>query len=124
MRDGELPFAVDNLRFFAGAARSLTARGRRVQRRATRRCCVRRPAGTVAAITPWNFPLIMAIWKVGAALAAGCTGGAQARTHHAAVVAAPRRARGRGGTARTGRFGVVTGGAEVGEALVTDPAST
>jgi acyl-CoA reductase-like NAD-dependent aldehyde dehydrogenase len=34
---------------------------------------LRRPAGVVAAITPWNFPLLLACWKIGPALAAGCT---------------------------------------------------
>jgi betaine-aldehyde dehydrogenase len=73
MRDGELPFAIDNLRFFAGAARSLDGTGAGVLSAGYTSLLVRRPVGVVGAITPWNFPLIMAIWKLGAALAAGNT---------------------------------------------------
>jgi len=71
--DGELPFALDNLRFFAGAARSVhgTATGRFT--RGYTSLIARDPVGVVGAITPWNFPLVMAIWKAGPALAAGCT---------------------------------------------------
>lgn len=73
MRDGELPFAVDNLRFFAAGARSLHGSAAGEFNAGYTSMLLRRPVGTVAAITPWNFPLIMAIWKVGAALAAGCS---------------------------------------------------
>lgn len=120
MRDGELPFAVDNLRFFAAAARSLEGTAAGVVSAGFTSMLVRRPVGVVAAITPWNFPLVMAVWKAGAALAAGCS-----------VVLKPAPA-----TPSTSLrlaelalqagipadvFTVVTGDAEVGEALVTDP---
>ena len=71
--DGELPFAVDNLRFFAGAARSVGGTGTGRFTRGYTSLITREPVGVVGAITPWNFPLIMAIWKLGPALAAGCT---------------------------------------------------
>lgn len=71
--DSDIPFAVDNLRFFAGAARVMDgiasaeyiADGTSILRR--------EPIGVVAAITPWNYPLMMAVWKAGPALAAGNT---------------------------------------------------
>jgi betaine-aldehyde dehydrogenase len=69
----ELPMCVDNLRFFAGAARVLEGRatGEYVEGRTS---LVRRePVGVCAQITPWNYPLMMAMWKIGPALAAGCT---------------------------------------------------
>jgi betaine-aldehyde dehydrogenase len=71
MREGELPFAIDNVRFFAGAARSVagSAAGRFSQGYTS--MIQRRPVGVVAAIAPWNFPLIMAVWKLAPALAAG-----------------------------------------------------
>jgi betaine-aldehyde dehydrogenase len=69
--DGELPFAADNLRFFAGAARSLDGTGAGVFSEGFTSVLTRRPVGVVAGITPWNFPLIMAVWKAGPALAAG-----------------------------------------------------
>ncbi len=71
--EGELPFALDNLRFFAGAARSLAGTGTGSFTRGYTSLITRAPVGVVGAITPWNFPLIMAIWKLGPALAAGCT---------------------------------------------------
>ncbi|HWV85937.1 MAG TPA: aminobutyraldehyde dehydrogenase [Capillimicrobium sp.] len=72
-RDGELPFAVDNVRFFAGAARSLAGTGAGRFSAGYTSMLTRRPAGVVGAIAPWNFPLIMAVWKLGPALAAGCS---------------------------------------------------
>jgi betaine-aldehyde dehydrogenase len=71
MRDGELPFALDNLRFFAGAGRSLEGTGAGQLSTGYTSLLLRRPIGVVGAITPWNFPFIMAIWKVGAAIAGG-----------------------------------------------------
>jgi len=72
-RGDELPVMADNLRFFAGAARLLEgkAAGEYVSGYTS---FVRREAiGPVAQITPWNYPLMMAIWKIGPALAAGNT---------------------------------------------------
>jgi len=71
--DDEIPFGADNLRFFGGAGRTMqgSAAGEYVERRTS---IVRRePVGVVGQITPWNYPLMMAIWKIGPALAAGCT---------------------------------------------------
>ena len=71
--EDEIPMCADNLRFFAGAARNLEgkAAGEYVERRTS---FVRRePTGVVGQITPWNYPLMMAIWKIGPAFAAGCT---------------------------------------------------
>ena len=69
--DGELPFAADNLRFFAGSARSLEGTGAGVLSQGYTSMIVRRPVGVVGAIAPWNFPFVMGVWKVGPALAAG-----------------------------------------------------
>ena len=70
-RDGELPFAVDNLKYFAAAARSLDGTGAGVLSEGYTSMLIKRPIGIVGSIAPWNFPLIMAIWKFGPALAAG-----------------------------------------------------
>ena len=70
-RDGELPFAIDNLRFFASAARSLEGTGAGILSAGYTSMLVKRPLGVIGSIAPWNFPLIMAIWKFGPALAAG-----------------------------------------------------
>ena len=69
----ELAFAVDNLRFFAGGARLLEGRAAGEYLSGYTSMLRRDPAGVVAAITPWNYPLMMAVWKLGPALAAGCT---------------------------------------------------
>ena len=70
-RDGELPFAIDNLKYFAAAARSLDGTGAGVLSEGYTSMLIKRPIGVVGSIAPWNFPLIMAIWKFGPALAAG-----------------------------------------------------
>ena len=67
----DLPFISDNLRFFAGAARLLEGRSTGEYVRGTTSWTRREPLGVVAQIAPWNYPLMMAIWKIGPALAAG-----------------------------------------------------
>ena len=69
---GDLPFTVDNLRFFAAAARD--THGQHAGEYMTGYTSIyrREPVGVVGQITPWNYPLMMAIWKIGPALAAGC----------------------------------------------------
>lgn len=72
-RDDEMPLTIDTFRFFAGAARTMTgsAAGEYV---AGHTSMIRRdPVGPVAAIAPWNYPLMMAAWKLAAPIAAGCT---------------------------------------------------
>ena len=72
-RDDEMPLTIDTFRFFAGAARTMTgsAAGEYVEGHTS---MIRRdPVGPVAAIAPWNYPLMMAAWKLAAPIAAGCT---------------------------------------------------
>jgi betaine-aldehyde dehydrogenase len=71
--DDEIPFMCDNLRFFAGAARlpEGQASGEYIEGHTS--IIRREPVGPVGQITPWNYPLMMAIWKIGPALAAGCS---------------------------------------------------
>ncbi|MGH9464245.1 MAG: gamma-aminobutyraldehyde dehydrogenase, partial [Thermoanaerobaculia bacterium] len=69
----EIPFIVDNLRFFAGAARCLEGRAAGEYLAGYTSMIRREPIGVVASIAPWNYPLMMAAWKVGPALAAGNT---------------------------------------------------
>ena len=70
---GDIPFAVDNLRFFASAARD--THGSHAGEFMTGYTSIyrREPVGVVGQIAPWNYPLMMAAWKIGPALAAGCT---------------------------------------------------
>ncbi|HXF98110.1 MAG TPA: gamma-aminobutyraldehyde dehydrogenase [Gaiellaceae bacterium] len=67
----EMPFSADNLRFFAGAARTLEGKSAAEYVEGYTSMIRREPLGIVAGITPWNYPLMMAVWKMGPALAAG-----------------------------------------------------
>ncbi len=69
----EIPFIVDNLRFFAGAARCLEGRAAGEYLAGYTSIIRREPVGVVGLIAPWNYPLMMAVWKIGPALAAGNT---------------------------------------------------
>jgi betaine-aldehyde dehydrogenase len=118
--DGELPFAGDNLRFFAGSGRSLEGTGAGILSHGYTSMLVRRPIGVVGSIAPWNFPLVMAIWKIGPALAAGntvvikpapSTPGTTLRLAELAIEAG----------LPAGVLNVVTGGSDVGAAIVRDP---
>lgn len=120
VRDGEIPFAVDNLRFFASQARSLEGTAAASLTAGYTSLMVRKPLGVVAGIAPWNFPLIMAVWKFGPALAVG---------NSAIIKPAPQTP---GTTLRLGELAlesglpagllnVVTGGADVGQLLSSHP---
>src|SRR5881398_3037607 len=69
----ELPPCVDHLRFFAGAARVLDGKATGEYMRGYTSMLRREPLGVVGGITPWNYPLMMAVWKFSPALAAGNT---------------------------------------------------
>ncbi|WP_459643014.1 aminobutyraldehyde dehydrogenase [Kineococcus sp. NUM-3379] len=70
-RAEELPPAVDQLRFFAGAARVLEGRAAGEYLAGHTSWVRREPVGVVGQVTPWNYPLMMAVWKIAPALAAG-----------------------------------------------------
>jgi 1-pyrroline dehydrogenase len=67
----EMPFSADNIRFFAGAARVLEGKSAGEYIKGYTSIIRREPLGIVAGICPWNYPLMMAVWKFGPALAAG-----------------------------------------------------
>jgi 1-pyrroline dehydrogenase len=69
----EVPFMVDNLRFFAGACRCMEGKAAGEYLAGYTSMIRREPVGVVGSIAPWNYPLMMAVWKVGPALAAGNT---------------------------------------------------
>jgi succinate-semialdehyde dehydrogenase / glutarate-semialdehyde dehydrogenase len=70
---GEVAMAVDHLRWFAEEARRAYGRVVPSQVDDKRHLVVKSPVGAVGAISPWNFPLVLAVRKVAPALAAGCT---------------------------------------------------
>jgi aminobutyraldehyde dehydrogenase len=67
----EIPICSDNLRFFAGAGRLLEGKSAGEYMRGYTSMIRREPLGIVGGICPWNYPLMMAVWKLGPALAAG-----------------------------------------------------
>jgi 1-pyrroline dehydrogenase len=69
----EIPVVVDNLRFFAGAARTMQAQAAGEYMQGYTSMLRREAIGVVGQVAPWNYPLMMAGWKIGPALAAGNT---------------------------------------------------
>ena len=69
----DVPLTIDNLRFFAAAARNLEGKASGEYLEGLTSTIRREPIGVCASIAPWNYPLNMAAWKIGPALAAGNT---------------------------------------------------
>ena len=69
----EIPPMIDQIRFFAGAARLLEGRSAGEYMRGHTSMIRREPIGVVGQVTPWNYPMMMAIWKWAPAIAAGNT---------------------------------------------------
>jgi betaine-aldehyde dehydrogenase len=69
----EIPPMVDQLRFFAGAARILEGKGAAEYMAGHTSFIRREPIGVVGQVTPWNYPMMMAVWKIAPAIAAGNT---------------------------------------------------
>jgi betaine-aldehyde dehydrogenase len=69
----EIPPMVDQIRFFAGAARMLEGKATAEYMRGFSSSIRREPLGVVGSVTPWNYPMMMAVWKFAPALAAGNT---------------------------------------------------
>lgn len=116
---GEIASAIDELRFFAGAARMLEGRASAEYVSNHVSMIRREPIGVVAQITPWNYPFMMAVWKIAPALAAGNTvvlkpaETTPSSTLALAVLAAE--------VLPAGVLNVVTGDRETGRALVESP---
>jgi betaine-aldehyde dehydrogenase len=117
---GDLPFAVDNLRFFAAAARDTHGYSSGEYMKGYTSIYRREPVGVVGQITPWNYPVMMAIWKIGPALAAGCTIVLKpAPTTPLTTLMLAELIQEAG--IPDGVVNIVTGGNEVGQALVEHP---
>ncbi|MDQ4124141.1 MAG: aminobutyraldehyde dehydrogenase [Actinomycetota bacterium] len=71
--DGDVPMAADQLKYFGGIARALAGAAAGEYLPGYSSWLRREPVGVVAQVTPWNYPLMMAVWKIGPALAAGNT---------------------------------------------------
>jgi 1-pyrroline dehydrogenase len=116
----ELPICADNLRFFAGAARLLEGKSAGEYMRGYTSMIRREPLGVVGGIAPWNYPLMMAVWKLGPALAAGNV--TILKPSEQTPLSLLRFAELAADTIPPGVLNVVTGdGVPVGERLVTHP---
>jgi betaine-aldehyde dehydrogenase len=72
-RSEEIPPMVDQIRFFAGAARMLEGKATAEYMRNMTSMIRREPVGVCAQVAPWNYPMMMAVWKFAPAIAAGNT---------------------------------------------------
>ncbi|NBO54982.1 MAG: gamma-aminobutyraldehyde dehydrogenase [Actinobacteria bacterium] len=72
-RSEEIPPMVDQIRFFAGAARMLEGKSAGEYMRGMTSIIRREPVGVCAQVAPWNYPMMMAVWKFAPAIAAGNT---------------------------------------------------
>lgn len=71
--NGDVPFAIDNIRYFAGQSRVVDGIAAREFVEGYTSTVRREPVGVVVSIAPWNYPLMMAAWKISPAVAAGNT---------------------------------------------------
>ncbi len=116
----ELPPIVDNLRFFGGAARTLEGRSAGEYMAGFTSIVRREPIGVAGLIAPWNYPLMMAIWKIGPALATGNT--VVLKPSELTPLTALKMAELAADIFPPGVFNVITGdGVPVGDAMVRHP---
>ncbi len=116
----DVEFSADNLRFFAGAARMLEGRSAGEYINGHTSLIRREAIGVVGAIAPWNYPLLMLVWKIGPALAAGNT--VVLKPSEITPLTALRVAQLAADILPPGVLNIITGhGLEVGQPLVTHP---
>ncbi len=115
----EIPPMVDQLRFFAGAARVLEGKAAGEYLAGHTSWIRREPIGVVGQVTPWNYPLLMVVWKIGPALAAGNT--VVLKPSDTTPESTLRLAELASEFLPAGTFNVVTGDRETGRRLVEHP---
>jgi len=119
-QNSDIPFAIDNIRYFASVVRRQEGAAAGTYAGGYTSMVRREPIGVIGAITPWNYPLMMAVWKLAPALAAGNAivikpaPNTPVTTIRLAQIALEAGL-------PAGLINVVTGGATVGEALCTHP---
>jgi len=118
-RSEEVPPMVDQIRFFAGAARMLEGRSAGEYLADHTSMIRREPIGVCAAVTPWNYPMMMAVWKWAPALAAGNT--LVLKPSDTTPVSTLMMAELMAEFLPAGVFNVVCGDRDTGRAVVTHP---
>ncbi len=119
-RDGDLPFGIDNLRYFASVARVMEGQATGEYIPSHTSMIRREPIGVIGQVAPWNYPFMMAIWKIGPALAAGNTVVLKPAENTPATTIEIARAVEEAGFP-AGVFNVITGDEEAGIALTSHP---
>jgi betaine-aldehyde dehydrogenase len=118
-RSEEIPPALDQIRFFAGAARVLEGLSAGEYMSGFTSYVRREPVGVVGQVTPWNYPMMMAVWKVLPAIAAGnCT---VLKPSDTTPVSSALMAEIAAEFLPPGVFNVVCGDRDTGRALVSHP---
>jgi betaine-aldehyde dehydrogenase len=118
-RSEEIPPMLDQIRFFAGAARVLEGRSAGEYMAGHTSWVRREPIGVVGQVTPWNYPMMMAIWKIAPALAAGnCVVLKPSDTTPVTTILLAEVA---GEIFPPGVFNVICGDRDTGRALVSHP---
>jgi betaine-aldehyde dehydrogenase len=118
--EDEIPAAADQLRFFAGAARNMEGKAAGEYLEGYTSMIRREPIGVVGQITPWNYPMMMAIWKIGPALATG--NAIVLKPAETTPISTIKLAELTGDLLPPGVLNIVTGhGEPAGSALVTHP---
>jgi betaine-aldehyde dehydrogenase len=115
----EMPPMVDQIRFFAGAARVLEGRSAGEYMAGHTSFIRREPIGVCAQVTPWNYPMMMAVWKWAPAIAAGNT--VVLKPSDTTPVSTLLMAEILAEFLPEGVFNVVTGDRDTGRALVEHP---
>jgi len=117
----DVPYTVDNIRFLAGASRVLEGKAMGEYVSEGTSAIRREPIGVVAAITPWNYPLMMAVWRAFPALVMGNSVVIKPASYTPLTTLELARLLEKAGVPR-GAFNVITGpGKETGEALAKHP---
>jgi betaine-aldehyde dehydrogenase len=120
-RDSDVPYCADNIRFFAGASRSLEGKAASEYNGLGTSFVRREPVGVVACITPWNYPLMMAVWKCMPALAVGNAVVVKPASLTPLTTLALAKIAEKAGVPK-GAMNVVTGpGSVIGESLINNP---
>ncbi len=118
-RSEEMPPMLDQIRFFAGAARVLEGRSAGEYMAGHTSWIRREPIGVVGQVTPWNYPMMMAVWKIAPALAAG--NAVVLKPSDTTPVTAVLLAEVAGEIFPPGVFNVICGDRDTGRALVSHP---
>jgi betaine-aldehyde dehydrogenase len=119
VRPEEIDHGIDNLRFFAGATRCLEGKAAGEYMPGRTSMIRREPVGVVGSIAPWNYPILMGIWKLGPAVAAGNT--VVLKPAPTTPLTTLRLAQIAAEILPPGVVNVIAGGTKAGQAIVTHP---